>query len=344
MPAEGVAARRRAVDLALPGQLERARRGQPLLPVARVGVGRGPRPWAARRRAPAPRGARRPASTGSRPRPRRRPARRAARSRRPRWSSAGGRREDGRPHLGGIAQLALLEPRQVRGQASRQLVGQPCRAARAADCALGPVAPSRNSLAGSRSTDSTGADAALVGRVEGAQRLDLVAEPLDAHGQRLAGREDVDDAAAARELAPAADLGQGLVAQLDELAQHALLADALARLELERLCPAARPGQACAGTAPGRWPPGRCGTPDAPRRESRHAGGALVAHQLASARRRAQVRGSSVTTAIGSPSHASAPRRRDRRSPSHGRSRPAARRWRAGAAARNVLAPWGMAA
>ena len=130
-------------------------------------------------------------------------------------------------------QLALLEPRQVRGQICGQLVGS---LAQPVAQISGPHRrPSRNSLAGSSSTVVDGANAALVGRIEGAQRLDLVAEPLDAHGQRLAGREDVDDAAAARELAAAGDLGQRLVAKVDQLAQDALLADALARLELHRL-------------------------------------------------------------------------------------------------------------
>ena len=113
------------------------------------------------------------------------------------------------------------------GEIRRQLVGGLAQARRAACSA--PCADQE--LARRQQLDGVDrAHAALVGRIERAQRLDLVAEPLDAHGQRLAGRKDVDDAAAARELAAAGDLGQRLVAQVDQLAQHALLADALARL------------------------------------------------------------------------------------------------------------------
>ena len=64
---------------------------------------------------------------------------------------------------------------------------------------------------------------ALVGRVESAQRLDLIAEPLDPDGEWLTGREDVDNAAPTGELAAAGNLGKGLVAEVDELAQDPFL-------------------------------------------------------------------------------------------------------------------------
>ena len=102
--------------------------------------------------------------------------------------------------------------------------------------------PRRNSLAGRRAADSTRPAAALVGRVEGAQRLDLVAEPLDAHRPGLAGREDVQDAAAAGELAATADLGHVLVAELDERARDAIHGQAGAAAQGQRLRPGCRSG------------------------------------------------------------------------------------------------------
>ena len=78
-------------------------------------------------------------------------------------------------------------------------------------------------------------DAALVGRVERAERLDLVAEPFQAHGQWLAGREAVDDAAAPRDLPSAGDLGHGLVAEVHHMTQQPLLGDARPRSDDERL-------------------------------------------------------------------------------------------------------------
>ena len=75
---------------------------------------------------------------------------------------------------------------------------------------------------------------ALVGRVEGAQRVDLVAERLDPDRQLRRRREDVDDAAAARELAAARDLEDRRVAELEQRGQQAALADPSADPELQR--------------------------------------------------------------------------------------------------------------
>ena len=130
------------------------------------------------------------------------------------------------PDLRRVGELALLEARKVRRESVGQLVGGACPAL--AQRPAG-IRADRNSLAGSSVDRIDRADATLVRRIERAQRLDLVAKPLDADRQRLAGREHVDDAATARELATAGHLGHGLVAELDQLAQHALLADALAR-------------------------------------------------------------------------------------------------------------------
>ena len=78
------------------------------------------------------------------------------------------------------------------------------------------------------------ADRALVGRVEGAQRIDLVAEELDPDRQRQRRREDVDDAAAPRQLAAAGDLGDRHVAEVEQLAQERVLVDPGAEPQLAR--------------------------------------------------------------------------------------------------------------
>ena len=79
------------------------------------------------------------------------------------------------------------------------------------------------------------ADRPLVGRVEGAQRVDLVAERLDSDGQLRRWREDVDEPAAPRELAAARHLEDRRVAQLEELAEERRLADPRADLQLQGL-------------------------------------------------------------------------------------------------------------
>ena len=76
-----------------------------------------------------------------------------------------------------------------------------------------PPRGTRNSLAGSSTTSSTGAEAALVGGVEDTHGVDLVAEQLDPDRERRRGREDVDEAAAARELPSTGDLEHGVVAE-----------------------------------------------------------------------------------------------------------------------------------
>ena len=64
--------------------------------------------------------------------------------------------------------------------------------------AAAPPAGSRNSDAGRSTRALDRADRPLVGRVERAQRVDLVAEELDPDRQRQRRREDVDDAAPPR--------------------------------------------------------------------------------------------------------------------------------------------------
>ena len=143
--------------------------------------------------------------------------------------------------------------RAVRAAGSRrraQTRAQPC---------LASVGRQEELAGGQERRLGEGAHAALVGRIEGAQRLDLVAEPLDAHGQRLAGREDVDDAAAARELAAAGRPRHRLVAQAHEFGQDGLLAAAGPPLAAAAARAAGRRAAASAGRAPARSPRGRAG-------------------------------------------------------------------------------------
>ena len=75
----------------------------------------------------------------------------------------------------------------------------------------------------------------LVGRVEGPQRIDLVAEELDADRQRQRWGEDVDDAAALRELATPGHLEDRHVAESEEVAQQRVLVEPQASLQPARL-------------------------------------------------------------------------------------------------------------
>ena len=81
---------------------------------------------------------------------------------------------------------------------------------------------------------------ALRERREGADRLDLVAEELDAERLAAGRREDVDQAAAHRELAAVVDALDALVAGERELLGEAFDADLEAGRELERLGPRRR--------------------------------------------------------------------------------------------------------
>ena len=71
-------------------------------------------------------------------------------------------------------------------------------------------------------------------RVDGHQRVDLVAEQLDAQRGLLVRREDLDDVAADAEGAAAELDVVALVLDLDQLAQDLVAADALAALEGQR--------------------------------------------------------------------------------------------------------------
>ena len=159
---------------------------------------------------------------------------------------AGGGAQDGGPDLGRVAGLegagrrgdvvdvagvsaelagagahSLLEAGQVGGQALRQMPGEAARQARDAGPDLRDAAGWHQELTGGQQDHFLdGADAALVGRIEDAHRVDLVAEQLDPDRQRRGRREDVDQAAAARELAAAGDLQHRVVAEGEQLAQQ----------------------------------------------------------------------------------------------------------------------------
>ena len=86
------------------------------------------------------------------------------------------------------------------------------------------------------------ADRPLVGRVERAERVDLVAEELDPDRQRQRRREDVDDPAAARRFAATGDLGDRHVAEVEQLAQQGVLVDPRRRAAARAARRAGRPG------------------------------------------------------------------------------------------------------
>ena len=86
------------------------------------------------------------------------------------------------------------------------------------------------------------ADGSLVCRVEGAERVDLVAEELDPDRQRQRRREDVDDAAAAGGLAAARDFGDRDVAEVEQLMEQRVLVEARSWSAAREARPGDRPG------------------------------------------------------------------------------------------------------
>ena len=77
-------------------------------------------------------------------------------------------------------------------------------------------------------------DRALVGRVERAQRVDLVPEELDPDGQRERRRKDVDNSTASRELAAPGHLEDRHVPEVEQVAQQRVLVDPGAASQLAR--------------------------------------------------------------------------------------------------------------
>ena len=73
-------------------------------------------------------------------------------------------------------------------------------------------------------------------RVDRHQRVDVVAEQLDAQRVLLVGREDLDHVAADAEGAARELVVVALVLELDELAQDLIAVDALAALERQQPC------------------------------------------------------------------------------------------------------------
>ena len=76
---------------------------------------------------------------------------------------------------------------------------------------------------------------ALVGGIERPQRVDLIAEELDADRQLHRWREHVDDATATRELAPTGDLGDRAVPKIEQLLEQRVLVEPRPDRELTRL-------------------------------------------------------------------------------------------------------------
>ena len=355
---ELLAARRhRAVRrrLRLPGQLEGPRRRPAGASSRAAGDRSTASPSAARRPRPARPAARRPGATGTR-RPRR--GRRARRAR----AACPGR--CGRAPVAGAswaAQTSAASPTAIARDApaaagrsgssaapSNRARSAPSRSPRRAAAlprrsriAATPPVGSRNSDAGRRTARSTFAGRPLVGRVERAQRVDLVAEELDPDRQVHRRREHVDDAAAPRELAAAGDLRHGRVAEIEQVAQQRVLVEPGADPQLPRL------GRQVVGrdrvleqrldAGDQHAAPGRCAT-----RPARRRGRRSRPPRARCARRR----GRCAARARRPPPHRRAtppaPRPRGRRSPRRGRSRRAARSV-ASAAARYDLAPCGTA-
>ncbi len=170
-----------------------------------------------------------------------------------------------------------LEPVEVRSQAFGEPGGGPAQ----------PVADRRDAARwqqelGRRQEHGLVDDphGALVGGVEGAQRVDLVAEELDPDRERQRGREDVDDAAPTGELAPTRDLGHRDVAEFQQLPEQCVLMQPGAGPEPAWL------GRQVAGRdrvlEEGLDARDHDPSPTAPPgREGGHAGGCLVGHELA---------------------------------------------------------------
>jgi hypothetical protein len=193
---------------------------------------------------------------------------------------AGGRREDRRPHLGRIAgregapariaAVAVAESVEIGEQALGQA------SVRAGDAVTGD-----EELAGGEQRDGVErADSPLVGRVEGAERIDLVPEEFDPGGQRRRRREDIDDAAAPGELAAAGDLGDRDIAETEELAEEGVERATGADAKLERdVGQVVRPDRVLEECLDARDEDPRAATP--PRGEGGDARRGLVGDELA---------------------------------------------------------------
>src|SRR5213078_3964529 len=79
------------------------------------------------------------------------------------------------------------------------------------------------------------ADGPLVGRIESAERVDLVAEEFDPDRQRRRGREHVDDPTPPGELAAPRDLARRHVPEPEKLAEKRLGPEPAADAQAARL-------------------------------------------------------------------------------------------------------------
>ena len=326
-------------------QLQRSRRGEPLSSRRAAPGRRSARPGQLARGVRAPRAARRPAPRGISAdvldvrRLVDDPDRVAHVVERRR------RREDAGPDLGRVARVAAVdEPGQVGRQPLRQpVVRHRPRRSRSHGPASGRQEELARRAGSSRPVERR--DPALVGRIEGAQRLDLVAEPLDAHGQWLPGGKTSTMPPRRTNSPRPATSGTGLVAQATSSTRSALLADPPARPR-GRTRLARQVGQGASVRWKSAWTlatrtRGRAGRPG---RQGRHAGGRLVADQ---ARAFVRQRRRAARASPRRPGHRTRPR-----SSSATRSAISASRAiqisrspvaRATAAARNLLAPCGIA-
>ncbi len=120
---------------------------------------------------------------------------------------------------GRVRRRRSLEPGEVSRQPLRQLRRRPAEALPERGDALVRGEELRR---GQEDRLLERSDRPLVGRVEGPQRVDLVAEELDPDRQRGGRREDVDDPAPPGELAAAGDLGGRRVAEAEQFAEERL--------------------------------------------------------------------------------------------------------------------------
>ena len=188
-----------------------------------------------------------------------------------------------RPRLAGgqrrsqVVRFAL-EPGQVGGQSFGQAGGGPAQPLADRGHAHGWQQELRR---GKEDRLVDGPDRALVGRVEGTQRIDLVAEELDPDRERQRRREHIDDAASTGELAPTGDLADRGIPELEQFAEQRVLVQPGTRPQPARFGGqvAGRDGVLEKGLDARDHDPGPAAPP---RRQGRHPGGRLVGHELAS--------------------------------------------------------------
>jgi hypothetical protein len=136
--------------------------------------------------------------------------------------------------LTGAGMHALLESGQVGGEPVRQFGA--AREARDSGADLGQAAWGNHELTGGEQDHFfDGPQAALVGWIEDAHGIDLVAEKLDADRQRRRRWEDIDEAAATGELSATGHLLNGFVAELQQIVKQLVLMDAGAHSKAARL-------------------------------------------------------------------------------------------------------------